>query len=60
MIDTNIAVTGSGTASDPYIYNFHITAQSHWLLWMICVIGLSAIAGFLIGFYFGKRRKKSN
>jgi hypothetical protein len=65
MSDTNAVVTGSGTAGDPYTYNFHVTAQSyrgpHWLFYVaLILIGLAAVAGFLLGFYFGKRRKKAN
>jgi hypothetical protein len=62
--DTNMTVSGSGTASDPYTYNFHETAQSYGAPWMffivaIIVLGLAASIGFLLGFYFGNRRKKA-
>jgi ABC-type multidrug transport system permease subunit len=57
-----MTVSGSGTASDPYTYNFHTNAQSYGMPWMfyimvIIVLGLAATGGFLLGFYFGKRRK---
>ncbi len=62
MNDTNTNVQGSGTASDPYTYNFHETAQSYGAPWMfyvvaIIVLGFAVAFGFLLGFYFGKRRK---
>jgi hypothetical protein len=65
MNDTNIIVHGSGTASDPRTFEFHTTAQSYGTPWMfylvvIIVLGLAAAAGFLLGFYFGKGRRKSN
>ena len=62
MNDTNTIVQGSGTASDPYTYNFHDTAQSYgapWMFYVVAIIALcSAVAfGFLLGFFLGKRRK---
>jgi hypothetical protein len=64
MNDTNVVVTGSGTANDPYTYNFHETPQSGgppWVLYAVVIeVGLAAVAGFLLGDYFGNRRKKSN
>jgi len=64
MSDSNVIVSGSGTAKDPYIYSFRTTSQSYGTPVMfyavIIVIGLVAVAGFLLGFYFGKRRKHSD
>jgi hypothetical protein len=65
MNDTNVIVTGSGTASDPLTYNFHVNAQSYGTPWMfyivvIIMLGLAAAAGFPLGFYFGRCRGKSN
>jgi ABC-type multidrug transport system permease subunit len=66
--NTNVVVTGSGTASDPITYNFHTNAQSYghdgtsWMFYIVVIIvlGFPAAVGFLLGFYFGKSRKKSN
>jgi hypothetical protein len=65
MNDTNIIVTGNGTAGDPYTYNIHTTGQSivmtHGMLAIIIIlVGLAAVGGFLLGFNFGVRRKKLN
>jgi len=60
MKDTNHAVSGSGTASDPYTYNFHSTGQSSGAPWLLCLLmvvsGLAVVAAFLPGYYFGKKR----
>jgi hypothetical protein len=57
MNDTNI--TGSGTASDPYIYNIHTPSQntqSPWVLYTVVIaVCLAGAVGFLVGFHFGKR-----
>jgi len=64
--DTNMTVSGSGTASDPKIFHFHATDnQSYETPWMfyavvIAVLGLATAVGFLLGFCFGKRRTKPN
>lgn len=62
--NTNNFVSGSGTASNPYVYNFHATAQSYGASWMFCAlviaVGMVGLVGFLIGFYFGRRRRKSS
>jgi hypothetical protein len=65
MNDTNITTTGSGTASDPTTFNNHVTSQSvvisHFGLYVvIIVVGLAAVTGFGLGFYFGKSRKNPN
>jgi hypothetical protein len=62
---TNGIVTGTGTASDPYIYNFHTTSETvmipHFMIYTILMVAaLAAAGGFMLGFYFGKRRVKSN
>jgi hypothetical protein len=61
MNDTNTLVHGSGSASDPTTFEFHESAQSYGSHVMVCavvvVVFLAAAAGFLLGFYFGKRRK---
>jgi ABC-type multidrug transport system permease subunit len=63
--DTNVTISGNGTTNDPYTYNFHATEESYgapWMFWivMIVMLGATLAAGFLIGFYFGKRRKNPN
>jgi hypothetical protein len=64
--DTNAIVTGSGTASDPRTYDFQVNAQSYHgtprmlYIVVIIVLGLVAVTGFLLGFYYGKSRKKPN
>jgi hypothetical protein len=67
--DTNITMSGSGTAADPYVYNFHtdarLSAHSYgmhcmFLLIVMIALGSAAAGGFLLGFYFGKRRNKPN
>jgi hypothetical protein len=63
MSDTNVTVTGSGTASDPYVYNYHATGGSSGGFWVlsavIIVASLTAVAGFRLGYYFGQRKKKN-
>jgi len=60
--DTNMTITGSGTAGDPYVYNFHTSAPSvithhggiYWLL-----IGMAI--GLCIRFSLSKIfKRKSN
>jgi hypothetical protein len=65
--DTNAIVSGSGTAADPYTYNFHTTSETfmmpHFMFYavlILIVVVLAATGGFTLGFYFRKRRKKSN
>jgi hypothetical protein len=64
MNETNIITNGSGTASDPYTFNFHTTGQSYGhpsgFHAVAIFLGLGVIVGFLLGFYFGKKQKKSN
>jgi hypothetical protein len=61
--DTNVIVHGTGTATDPYTVNFRVTAQSHAWHWtfheIVILVCLAAVAGFLLGFYCGKRQKQS-
>jgi hypothetical protein len=64
MTNTNIIISGSGTASDPYIYNFHPHSETvvlpHFMLYAVLIAALLAAGGgFVPGFYFGKRRRKS-
>jgi hypothetical protein len=49
MNDTNTSVQGSGTASDPYIFNFHTVANgverpfTFWLIVVCVLIGLGYV-----------------
>ncbi|HEV7924370.1 MAG TPA: hypothetical protein VGR14_03385 [Verrucomicrobiae bacterium] len=66
--DTNAIVTGSGTASDPYIFNIHATSETamipHFMFYAVLIVvaflAFVAAGGFMLGFYFGKRQKKSD
>jgi hypothetical protein len=60
--DTNMTVSGSGTASDPRTFDFHTTGNTYvvpgvFYIIFLTIIASVAIAGFMLGFYFGKRRK---
>ena len=59
MSETNMTTSGSGTARDPYTFNYHTTAQSrvapHWVILLFCVVIVLAVVGFL-----AMRRRKSN
>jgi hypothetical protein len=64
MNNTNIVVSGSGTGSDPYVSNYHITAQSSgesWVLSAVLIVAsVTAVGGFRLGYYFGQRKKKTS
>jgi NhaP-type Na+/H+ or K+/H+ antiporter len=61
MTNTNYTFSGSGTAVDPYTYNFHVTAQAvpHMPIY-------SFLTGIFIGFCLGLlffwlfQKRKSN
>ena len=62
--DTNGAISGTGTASDPYTYNFHEDGTSQgapWIFWSLVMMVFCgvAIVGFLLGLYFRNKRKRS-
>lgn len=58
MNNTNGVVSGSGTASDPYTYNFHTTGISndhHYFLFLILLVATAVVF-----FYAGRKSVKKS